>query len=109
MVKGRIQLRNVQNIAASKTALIELPVGMRYHYVVLLHGYSAGTNTIAAAATNVAEIRVKVNGRTQRIISGTQLRDMNIVNGTGFDCTGVPNTAPGVSFPLFFAEPWRKD
>jgi hypothetical protein len=50
-----------------------------------------------------------VNGRVQRIISGTQLRDMNLLNGTQFDCTGLPNTAPGVSIPLFLAEPWLTD
>src|SRR5207253_10427207 len=65
---------------------------LRYHYVLLQHGYSAGTNTIAAAATNISEIRVTVNGRVQRRISGTQLRDMNVLNGTGYDFTGVPNT-----------------
>lgn len=109
MVKNRIQLRDVSSVAASKTVVINCPVGPRYHYIVLQHGYAAGTNTIAAAATNITEIRVKVNGRPQRTYSGTELRDWNILNGTAFDCTGVPNTAPGVSFPLFFSEPWRLD
>ena len=111
MVKRRIPLRNVQNVAASKTALIECPVGPRYHQIILQHGYTAGTNTIAAAATNISEIRVKVNGRVQRTSSGTQLRALNIANGSVYDAvsTEAPNTAPGVSFPLFFAEPWRKD
>jgi hypothetical protein len=109
MQKNRIALKGISGVAKSKTALVELPVGPRYHYVVLQHSYTSGTNTIAAAATNVAEIRVKVNGRVQRVMSGTQLRDMNLLNGTTYDCDGVPNTAPGVSFPIFFAEPWRKD
>lgn len=109
MVKSKLQLRNVQNVAASKTALIDLPIGPRYQYIVIEHGYAAGTNTIAGAATNVSEIRIKVNGRVQRVYSGTQLRDLNLLNGTAYDCLGVPNTAPGVSFPLFFSEPWRKD
>ena len=75
----------------------------------LQHGYSAGTNTVAGACSNITEIRVKLNGRVQRTFSGTQLRDLNIANGASFDCQGLPNTAPGVSFPIFFAEPWRKD
>src|ERR1051326_3070302 len=118
MVKQSIELRNVQNVAASKTALIELPVGKRYHQIILQHGYSAGTNTVAGACTNIAEIRVKVNGRVQRVMSGTQLRDMNILNcdeqlagGTArssYDGNGVPNTAPGVALTIFFAEPWRE-
>lgn len=109
MVKSKLQLRNVQNVAASKTALIDLPIGPRYHYVVLEHGYASGTNTLAAGYTNVAEVRIKVNGRVQRIFSGTQLRDLNILNGTAYDGLGVPNTAPGISVPLYFNEPWRKD
>ncbi len=109
MTKKRIQLRNIQNVAASKTALIDCPIGPRYHYIVMQHGFAAGTNTIAGAMSNILEIRVKVNGRVQRVFSGTQLRDLNLLNGTGYDSTGLPNTAPGVSVPLFMAEPWRDD
>jgi hypothetical protein len=108
MTKYRLQLRSVQNVAASKTVLIDMPCGQRYHYIELLHGYSAGTNTIAAAATNISEIRLYSNSRIQRVISGTQLRDMNLLNGTAYDCQGLPNTAPGVSFPIYLAEPWRE-
>ncbi len=56
MVKSKLQIRNVQNVAASKTVLIDLPIGPRYHYIVLEHGYASGTNTIAAAATNMASV-----------------------------------------------------
>lgn len=108
MVKRRIQLRNVANVAATKTALIDLPCGPRYHAVFLEHGFTGGTNTIAGACTNILEIRVKINGRVQRTVSGTQLRDMNIFNGSVYDGNGTPNAAPGVCLPIFFAEPWRK-
>lgn len=76
-----------------------------------MHGYAAGTNTIAAAMTNISEIRVKINNRVQRRFSGTQLRDLNLNNGAQYDAVSgeVPNTAPGVSMSIFFAEPWRKD
>ena len=109
MVKSNVQLRNVANVAASKTALIDLPIGPRYRYVVISHGYASGTNTIAAGATNISAIRVKVNGKVQRTYSGTQLRDLNLLNGTAYDCIGLPNTAPGVTFGIFLWEPWRKD
>jgi hypothetical protein len=120
VIKSRIQLRNVQNVAASKTALIDCPIGRRYHYIQLQHGYAAGTNTITATASNILEIRIKVNGRVQRTVSGTQLRDLNILQGlsmgsyvnsvsSNYDFVGLPNTAPGVSIPLFFAEPWLFD
>jgi hypothetical protein len=107
--KYPIKLRNVSNVGDSKTALIDVPVGPRYHYILLELGYSSGTNTIAGALAHITEIRVLVNDRVQRVFSGVQLRDLNILNGTAFDCQGLPNTAPGVSLPIYFAEPWRKD
>ena len=111
MLKQRVSLKNVSSVAASTTVVIECPVGPRYHYIQLQHGYAGGTNTIAAAAINISEIRVKVNGRVQRTMSGTQLRALNILNGSVYDAVAseVPNTAPGVSFHIHFAEPWRKD
>ena len=110
-LKQRISLKDISAVAASKTVIINCPIGPRYHYINLAHGYAAGTNTIAAAATNISEIRLKLNNRVQWKLSGTQLRDRNLLNGTAFDAVSgeVPNTAPGVSFPLYFAEPWRKD
>ena len=103
-----MKLRNVQNVASSRTALIELPIGPRSHSITLEHGH-AGDNTIAAAATNITQIRVKTNSVIRRRYSGTQLRDLNLFHGRQYDCQGLPGTSPGVSFPIYFAEPWRKD
>jgi hypothetical protein len=107
--KYRIQLKGVTNNGASATSLVDLPIGKRYHEIIIEHGYASGTNTVAAAATNVSEIRLLINGRVQRTFSGTELRDLNLLNGTAYDFTGVPNTAPGVAMPIFFSEPSRKD
>lgn len=106
MFKEKVQLRDISAVASSKTSIINVPTGPRYHQIFIQHGYAAGTNTVAGAATNLTEIRIKANGRVQRVFSGTQLRDLNLLNGTAFDATGTPNTAPGVTFPLFFSEPW---
>lgn len=109
--KKRIELRAVSNVAASKVALIDVPVGDRYHQITFQHGYSGGTNTIAAAAANITLVEVLVNNRVQRSYTGQELRDANLLHGTNYDAVSgeVPNTAPGVSFTIFFAEPWRKD
>ena len=121
MVKSKIQLRNVANVAASKTVLIDCPIGPRYQHIQLQHGYAAGTNTIAGAMANILAIRIKVNGKVQRTFGsgvatgsnqgGIELRDFNTLNqpagSSAFDCTGLPNTAPGVTIPIYFAEPWR--
>lgn len=117
MIKRRIQLRNVQNVALSKTALIELPVGPRYHQVWLTHGFGGvGADTVAGAYANMLEIRIKVNGRVQRTMSGADLRALNILNGSSYDSASAerpttvvaPAVAGGVNIPIFFAEPWRK-
>lgn len=87
------------------------PLGYRYHSVRIQQYYGGGTNTIAGACTNITEIRVKVNNRVQRKFSGTQLRDINLLNGTQYDPVAgeTPNVAPGVTHTLYFSEPWRKD
>ncbi|SRR6266404_1785316 len=108
MIKYRIQLRSITAVSASTTVTIDIPCGQRYHYILLEHGYAAGTNTIAGAEANITEVRIYSNSRIQRVISSTQLRDMNLLNGTAYDCTGVPNTAPGVTFPIYLGEPWRE-
>ena len=105
----QVKLRNVQNVAASKTCLIDLPIGPRYHTILLEHGYASGTNTIAAAMANLSEIRLKIDGKVRRVFSGTQLRDLNLFNGTQYGGTGVPNTSPGSAIAIHLAEVWRKD
>jgi Viral coat protein P2 N-terminal domain len=111
MVKYRVQLRAVTGVAQGKTAMIDLPCGPRYHYVVLQHGQSSiggGANTVVGACINISQIRVLVNSRAQRVMSGTELRDMNLLNGTAYDCSAVlPGTGAGTSIPIYFAEPWR--
>lgn len=114
MQKNIIPLRNIQAPAASATCVIDIPVaapgkGRRYHSITIEHGFAAGTNTAAGAATNVSEIRLVANGGTViRKLSGTELRDLNLLSGTGFDFQGVPNTAPGCAMTINFAEPWRQ-
>lgn len=107
MVKYTIPLRNIQNVASSRTALIDLPIGKRYHRIILEAGYAAGTNTLVGMAAHIAEIRLKINGRVQRVYSGTQLRDLTLLQGVAYDWQGLPNTAPGVAIPIYLAEPWR--
>lgn len=107
--KRRQVLRDISSVVASTTVVINCPTGPRYHMILLQHGYAAGTNTLAGAASNITAIRVKRNGRVQRTMSGTDLRDANCFFGAGYDFRGVPNTAPGVAIPIYFGEPWRQE
>jgi hypothetical protein len=107
----RIPLYEISGVAASGTATIHLDqlIGYRIHSIILQHGFASGTNTLAGGATNVSEIRFIVNDVVRRRVSGTQLRDLLLRNGTAFDFTGLPNTAPGVAMTIPFAEAWRQD
>jgi hypothetical protein len=115
--KSRIQIRNVTNNGASATSLVELPlIKGRYHSISIGHGYASGTNTVAAALTNISLIRLLANGRVQRQFTGTELFDLNTLNGLGYGpVTGVlPNSGStngykGVISTIYFGEPWRKD
>lgn len=108
MVKKQIVLRNIQPPAASATTVVDLPLGYRYHSILIQHGYAGGTNTVAAAMSNLSQIRLVANGgQVIRRVSGTEMRDLNLLNGTQYDAQGVPNTSPGVGITMHFAEPWR--
>ena len=111
-IKRKIRLNNISAVpaaAAAGTALIEVPLSFgRCHEIHLGLAYATGAS-IAAALAFVSEVRVIVNGTVIRTFSGVELRDQNVQNGSGYDCTGLPNTGTGVDLPIFFAEPWRKD
>lgn len=111
--KRKIRLNNISAVpaaAAAGVALIDIPLSFgRCHEIHLGYGHASGTNTVAAALAFVEEIRVIVNGTVVRTMSGAQLRDQNVQNGSAYDMTGLPNTTVGVDLPIFFAEPWRKD
>jgi hypothetical protein len=105
-------------IAAGATATVDLPLGLKYHVIWLElsdNGVASMDNQldIDGTLTNlVGDIRVKLNGKTQRTFSATQLNDMNLANGQDFAAhtSGVAGTAAyRVYLPIFFAEPWRLD
>lgn len=104
-----IALSEISAVAASGTVTIKVPVGPRIRRVIVQHGFAAGTNTVAGAATNIAQMRFIIDERVQRTATGTQWRDQNLLHSTDLDFQGVPNTAPGVAMGLMFQETWRGD
>lgn len=112
--KRKIRLNNIVAVPVGTTgvATIDVPLSFgRCHEIQFQSAYTGAT--IADAATKISEIRVVVNGTVIRTMSGTDLRDQNLLNGSGYDClltaAGGINPSPVVNFPIFFAEPWRKD
>src|ERR1044071_389708 len=104
------QLPSFDAVAAGKKAVVDLPLGLRYHCVWL----ELGNNAVAANAIDdlVDDIVVKINGKPQRTHTGGQLNALNGINGTSFllSATGTDGQADRRLFlPIWLAEPWRKD
>lgn len=97
MVKRWIKAPSLIGMAASSTAVCNLPIGPRYHTLGI-----SGTGT--SATTHINEMRLKVNGKVQRVFTYTELQAINILNGSQF---GVQGTTT-FFLPIFLAEPWRK-
>lgn len=126
MPTRKIILPTPNAVAASSTALIQCPIGAAYRYraIHLQIGVLSGTNAVAATALPSAvqtgtvysytgDIRLKVNGRTQRLHTASQLARLNSINGSAYAASTWGNRAGddkwGQVLTLHFAEPWRKN
>lgn len=104
------QLPTFDSVAAGKKAVVDLPLGLRYHAVWLRVGNAAA---IANELVDVVDdIVVKINGKPQRTHTAVELNALNGVNGAAYleKVTGTSGAATYVHYlPIFFAQPWRKD
>jgi len=104
------QLPTFDSVAAGKKAVVDLPLGLRYHAIWL----ELGNNAVAANAITdlVEDIVVKINGKPQRTHSGFQLNVINGINGSSYllQASGTNGQADRrLYLPIWFAEPWRKN
>lgn len=122
------QLPALTGVVAGDTATLDIPIGPRYQ--VLWLRVSDGNN--ADASTIIDELRLKVNGKVQRIMTIAELDGLNSLmndpaynvitqdGGTkaitqarsivtpGAGMYSIFKTAAKVTYvPIFFAEPWR--
>lgn len=118
----KITLPTPNTVAASSTSLISLPLGTNYRYraVHLEIGCLAGTNALAAGTlpagsstlAYVNDIRVKANGRVQRLHTARELVRLNRLCGSSYAESIWGNRAGddyyGQTLTIWFAEPWRK-
>ena len=131
-LKRLSQMPAFNGVAAGATATLDIPIGPTYDGIVLK--VSDGNN--ANAATIISEIRVNVNGKTQRKCTVAELDALNSLmnDPASVDYTVTQDGSskvitqakarslilPGVSnyslfkdaanvtrLPIFFAEPWR--
>lgn len=97
---------------AAHTITIDLPVGPRYHQVRLRAHPGAGKKLLHVDATRdglIGEIRVKVNGKVQRVHTGHELNCLNVLNGAVYACKGGYDDNTEAELILHFAEPWREN
>lgn len=87
------------------TITVDCPVGPRYH-AIYIKCLSAGTAKVGTDL--LGEIRLKVNGKVQRVFTADELNKLNLLNGVEWACKGFATAATEFTLPIWFAEPWRK-
>lgn len=90
---------------SAHTITVDMPVGPRYH-AIYIKCLNPGTGKVGTDL--LGEIRIKVNGKVQRVFTADELNKINILNGFEWACTGFATAATEFTLPIWFAEPWRK-
>lgn len=91
--------RSFNAVGAGQTATLNLPPDGIYHKLML---HYAESGTAANSATVIAaldELRLIVNGKVQRRMTGEDLLAINAYHGKGYTAGQLP---------IFFSEPWRR-
>lgn len=100
--KRQIQLASWNGIKQNQTGTIDLPIGPRYHSVTLR--VKAAGKTLTQI---LSEIRVKINGKIQRVHTATELDALNTFLGTPYASQNSGGAGNYYYLTLYFAEPWR--
>jgi len=123
MATRKIILPSPNTVSASATSLISCPVGPAYRYraIHIKMGVLSGGTAVAATALPTGssttagyggDIRLKINGRVQRLHSCAQLAKLNGINGTAYATStwgaATASKKYGQVLTIWFAEPWRK-
>lgn len=91
---------------AAHTITIDVPCGPRYHEIWIGANAGAAKKLITDL---IGEIRVKLNGKTQRVHTATELNNLNVLNGPQYASVGGLTNATYSELCIFFAEPWREN
>lgn len=86
-------------VGAGQTATLDLPVTQLYRMLQLNYTRAGVAATEAQMKSDIAEVRLKLNGKVQRVFSATELFSINSFNG---------HSVVAGRLPIFFAEPTRR-
>lgn len=90
---------------SAHTVSVDMPVGPRYHAIWCKQS-NPGAAKVMTDLFN--EIRLKINGKVQRVMTADELNKINILNGFEYAAFGAGTAATAFSLPIWLAEPWRK-
>ncbi len=86
-------------VAAGQTATLDLPTSQKYFMLQINYNRGSTPATVPQLQSDLEEIRLKINGKVQRVFSATELIAINGDNGI---------SAQVGLLQIFFAEPWRR-
>lgn len=111
MLKRTIKLEDIQGLGAGKTAIINCPVGPRYHKIRLTLGDTADSDgNVAALSALAGEIKILMAGAIQRRATATQIDVIQTAYGAGYGSQAYNSGTAGAGrrhLDIHFREPWR--
>ncbi len=116
------KIRKIQNpvvgVVAGQTATCDLAIGPRYHVLWLEIFARKASSACPTLLETVDIIKLKINDRTQREVTATELNALYTLLGAGYAIQTADGYHPDAvtadtygrifRIPIFFAEPWRK-
>lgn len=90
---------SVNAVGPGQTATLSLSVATIYHKLVLNYKTNGALATVAEMIQDIEQVRIKIDGKNQRIFSAQELFTINSADGG--------HVKPG-RLEIFFAEPWRR-
>jgi hypothetical protein len=109
-VRNLVTLPNFNGVGAGQTATVQLPVGnMTYHKIILAYGCTNASNgNQTNTEAHITQVRLKLNGKIQRVFSAKQLDSINAFNNRSFQSL-TPNGGTALGYlEIFLSEPWRR-
>lgn len=112
------KLAPLEGVIPGETATLDLPIGPRYHKIMLTAVVKGPTGAPPKLSDILGLIKIQVNGKTQREFTADELDALNTRNGAEFGVEVTNLTTPGdplgnadkaqFRIPILFAEPFRK-
>lgn len=112
------KLAPVEGVSPGEKATLDLTIGPRYQNIILEGTVKPASGGTATLAMIMGLINVTINGKSQRQFTGTELSQLNPLNGVEFNVEVYNVTTPGTPIgvddtaryrvTILLGEPFRK-